>query len=77
MKVDWENIGIKKMAAMISGHLKKNGHIFIPEAKEWAYPASAMDRKLLPYLGGRETANVNITLDVLAGKLDRRRAWCA
>jgi hypothetical protein len=25
MKVDWENIEIKKMAAIISGHLQKNG----------------------------------------------------
>jgi len=25
MKVDWENVGIKKMAAIISEHLKKNG----------------------------------------------------
>lgn len=25
MKIDWENIGIKKMAAIISEHLQKNG----------------------------------------------------
>lgn len=25
MKVNWENVGIKKIAAIISGYLKKNG----------------------------------------------------